>query len=80
MMVKTRHAIREEYALRFILSCFIVFSLYTLGIGYTDNLKRSMTDAFTESLSELTESLSELQMISKAFGQAEKMTLERLKK
>ena len=80
MMVKTKHAIREEYALKFILSCFIVFSLYTLGIVYTDNLKRSMTDAFTESISELTESLSELRTISRVFGQAEKMTLERLNK
>ena len=69
MMVKTKHAIREEYALKFILSCFIIFSLYSLGIGYTDNLKRSMTEAFTESV-------SELQDISKAFRQAEEMTLE----
>ena len=66
---KTKHAIREEYALKFILSCFIVFSLYTLGIVYTDNLKRSMSEAFTESV-------SELQDISKAFRQAEEMTLE----
>ena len=35
-----------------------------------------MNDAFTESISELTESLSDLQTISKAFGQAEKMALE----
>ena len=80
MMVKTKHAIREEYAIKFILSCFIIFSLYSLGIGYTDNLKRSMSDAFTESISELTKSLSELQAISRAFEQAENMTLERLKK
>ena len=77
---KTKHAIREEYALKFILSCFIIFSLSTLGIVYTNNLKRSVTDAFIESISELTESISELEAISKAFGQAEKMTLERLKK
>ena len=80
MMVKTKHAIREEWILRFVFTCFIIFSLYSLGISYTDNLKRSINDAFTESISELTESLSELQAISKAFGQAEKMTLERLKK
>ena len=80
MMVKTKHAIREEWIFIFIFTCFVIFSLYTLGISYNDNLKRSVTDAFTESISELTESISELEAISKAFGQAEKMTLERLKK
>lgn len=83
-MCKTRHAIKAEYRLRFIFACFIIFSLYNLGIVYTENLKRSMNDAFTESISGLTESLSELQAISRAFGRAEKMTLEitdeRLKK
>ena len=76
MMVKTKHAIREEWILRLVFTCLIIFSLYSLGISYTDNLKSSINDAFTESISELTESLSELQTISKAFGQAEKMTLE----
>lgn len=66
---KTRHAIRSEYRLRFIFSCFIIFSLYSLGSWYNDNLKRSMTDAFTESISDLTQ-------ISDAFRQAEEMTLE----
>ncbi len=74
------HAIKAKYRLRFIFACFIIFSLYSLGSWYTDTLKRSMIEACTESISELTESLSELQAISKAFGQAEKMTLERLKK
>lgn len=76
MMYKTKHAVREEWRFRFIFACFIIFSLYSLGISYTKNLKRSINDGFVESISELTESLSELQGISKAFSDAAKMTLE----
>lgn len=75
-MRKTKHAVREEWVFKFIFACFIIFSLYSLGISYTDNLKRSINDAFTESISELTESLSELRGISKAFNEASEMTLE----
>lgn len=66
---KTHRAIKAEYRLRFIFACFIIFSLYSLGSWYTDNLKRSINDAFVESISDLTQ-------ISDAFRQAEKMTLE----
>ena len=66
---KTHRAIKAEYRLRFIFACFMIFSLYSLGSWYTENLKRSMTDAFTESISDLAQ-------ISDAFKQAEEMTLE----
>ena len=69
MMCKTKHAIRETYALRFIFTCFVVFCLYNFGNWYNQNLKKSMNEAFSESISELNE-------MSYAFEHAMKMTLE----
>lgn len=65
---RTKHAVRQEYCLRFLFTCFVILSLYSLGSWYNDNLKRSMTIAFTESISGLND-------MSEAFGLAQKMTL-----
>ncbi|MGR3219248.1 MAG: hypothetical protein ACUZ8H_05440 [Candidatus Anammoxibacter sp.] len=69
IMHKTKHAVREEYSLKFIFTCFIIFCLYNFGSWYSNNLKKSMNDAFTESIFELNE-------MARIFQKADKLTLE----
>lgn len=63
---KTRHAIKYENFMRFLLAVFFVIFLFGFANWYIDSLKRSMTEAFTDSISG----------ISAAFETADKMMIK----